>query len=233
MIAGPNASGKTTITGYLRKRNLHLGYYINADDLEAELAQTGNLYFGRYQISVDTSEIISFFTAHPLYQPLSTMYVEVDGNILYAEQPGITGYFAAILADFIRQKLLQARVSFTFETVMSSADKIHLLRTAKEKGYRTYLYYICTDNVQINISRAADRKETGGHNVPEDKIAPRYDRSLDLLIDAIKLSDRAYIFDNSGVRHLFIAEVTGGRTIELKTRKIPGWFTKAVYEKII
>jgi predicted ABC-type ATPase len=232
MIAGPNASGKTTLTRHLRSRGLRFGYYVNADDLEAELSITGNLYFGRYQLTVDTPAFTSFFTAHPLCPPSSTGQIEIDNNILYADQPTVSGYFAAILADFIRQQLLMAGFSFSFETVMSSADKINLLRTAKEKGYRTYLYYICTNDAQINKVRAARRKESGGHHVPEEKITPRYDRSLDLLLDAINVSDRAYLFDNSDTSHILIAEVTGGKTIELKTHEIPEWFTKAVYEKI-
>jgi len=232
MIAGPNASGKTTLTRHLIALGLKLGHYINADDLEAELALTGNLDFSRYQITVDGSKFNAFFKNHPLCPSTFIMPVEVDRNILYSEQRNITGYFAAILADFIRQQLLKAGLSFTFETVMSSIDKINFLRTAREKGYRTYLYYICTDDVQINIDRAANREKSGGHTVPEEKISPRYDRSLDLLLDAIKLSDRSYLFDNSDTKHTFIAEVTRGKTIELKIQKIPDWFMKAVYKKI-
>jgi predicted ABC-type ATPase len=78
----------------------------------------------------------------------------------------------------------------------------------------------------------ANRVTLGGHGVPEDKIEPRYDRSLSLLLEAIKLTDRAYLFDNSGAEHVLIAEVTEGRKIELKTHDIPGWFIKSVYEKI-
>lgn len=142
------------------------------------------------------------------------------------------GYFSAILADFIRQQFLTICRSFTFETVMSSPDKIELLKAAKGTGFRTYLYYISTDDVIINKNRAANREKLGGHSVPPDKIEPRYERSLDLLLDAIKQSDRAYLFDNSGSEHILIAEVTDGKIIELKSRQIPGWFIKAIYEKI-
>ena len=47
-------------------------------------------------------------------------------------------------ADFIRKKLLEYKKSFTFETVMSSYDKIELLKVSKSLGYRNYLYYIST-----------------------------------------------------------------------------------------
>lgn len=106
-------------------------------------------------------------------------------------------YFASVAADFIRQKLIERLKSFTFETVMSFPDKIEVLSKAQSKGYRTYLYYVATENPEINISRVRYRVSRGGHSVPEDKIVSRYKRSLDLLKQAIKFTHRAYIFDNS------------------------------------
>ena len=42
------------------------------------------------------------------------------------------------------------------------------------------------------------RKSIGDLFWPEDKIVSRYHRSLGLLMEAIRHTDRAYIFDNSG-----------------------------------
>ena len=75
-------------------------------------------------------------------------------------------------------------MSFTYETVMSHISKVELLNYAKLKGFRTYLYYIATDDPEINISRVKNRVNLGGHNVPENLIIDRYHRSLDLLINA-------------------------------------------------
>lgn len=75
----------------------------------------------------------------------------------------------------------------------------------------------------------ADKKITF-HNVPKDKIISRYKRSLENLFDAIKLTDRAYIFDNSGLEHLWICEITNGEDFEMKQDVIPGWFYSAVIE---
>jgi predicted ABC-type ATPase len=75
----------------------------------------------------------------------------------------------------------------------------------------------------------------GGHSVPEDRIAPRYHRSLELLMKAIRHTNRAYIFDNStdnaDREHAWLAEITDGRTLELKTDRIPAWFKRAVLDK--
>src|ERR1700692_325435 len=37
MVAGPNASGKTTLTRWLRERRVEFGEYINPDDIAREL----------------------------------------------------------------------------------------------------------------------------------------------------------------------------------------------------
>jgi predicted ABC-type ATPase len=72
----------------------------------------------------------------------------------------------------------------------------------------------------------------GGHPVPEQKVIERYHRSLDLLSVAIKNSHRAYIFDNSGEEKTWIAEITEGSKIEIKSDTIPIWFQKNVLQKI-
>ena len=72
----------------------------------------------------------------------------------------------------------------------------------------------------------------GEHAVQEDKIVSRYIRSLDLLLDAIKASNSAFLFDNSGRSHELIAEVTEGNIIDLKADTVPGWFMDSVINKL-
>jgi predicted ABC-type ATPase len=149
MIAGPNASGKTTLTKFLFTLQFNFGDYINADELEAELNHTGKLDLSRYKIHIDHQQYRSFFVNHPLSSVPFENTTEIKENCLYTNGSAIDGYYAAILADFIRRQLLHYGRSFTFETVMSGIDKITFLKSAKEKGYRNYLYYICTDDDKI------------------------------------------------------------------------------------
>jgi predicted ABC-type ATPase len=67
-----------------------------------------------------------------------------------------------VLADAIRRALLAQGSTFTFETVMSSRDKIDFMREAQALGYRTYLYFVATDDPEINISRVQLRVSQGG-----------------------------------------------------------------------
>jgi len=114
---------------------------------------------------------------------------------------------------------------------MSFPDKIELLRKAQTRGYRTYLYYVATEDPSINISRVRYRVKMGGHSVPEDKIVSRYKRSLDLLMQAVSFTNRAYIFDNSTHEHIWLAEITDGQVLEMKTDQVPAWFKKSLGSK--
>ena len=115
---------------------------------------------------------------------------------------------------------------------MSHESKVQFLQEAQQQGFRTYLYFVATKNPQINISRVQYRVKTGGHDVPQDKIIDRYYRSLDLLIDAISFSHRAYIFDNSTEDDSdFLAEITNGIELEIKVDTVPLWFKQYVLDK--
>lgn len=86
------------------------------------------------------------------------------------------------------------------------------------------LIFFATEDPAINVSRVCHRVKMGGHSVPEDKIISRYKRSLDLLMQAIQYTNRAYIFDNSTHEHIWLAEITDGQTLEIKTDQLPAWF---------
>lgn len=234
VIAGPNGSGKTTLTKDLKENyELNFGYYINADDIERILKHNNKISFKRYNLKIKEDSYKSFFSNHPLSKFCSNISFTIKRNTLYLHN-GLDSfsYFTAILADFIRHQIVQSQQTFTFETVMSGKDKLLFLQKAKENKYRIYLYFICTDNVLINKDRVADRVEKGGHAVPDDKIEKRYEASLDNLLDVIKLSNRAYLFDNSGTTHRLVAEVTEGKKIIFDQTYTPGWFIQYVTNKI-
>ncbi|MEN5143673.1 MULTISPECIES: zeta toxin family protein [Pseudomonas] len=144
----------------------------------------------------------------------------------------VNSYHAAVIADLIRHQLLERRISFTFETVMSSSEKVRFMEAAQQMGYRTYLYFVATDSPQINILRVANRVDDGGHDVPRDKITQRYARTLSLLPEAISAANRAYIFDNSGDESVFLAEITDGATLEFHQDDMPDWFINAYLSRV-
>jgi len=232
MFAGPNGSGKSTLKSMIP--NELIGIYINPDELEKEIMQDDFLDLKSYGVHTNQEEILHFFNQSTLLEKADllddVMFLSFNDNKLSFCDVLVNSYFAAVCADFIRRKLLEARVSFTFETVMSAPDKIELLQAAQQLGYRTYLYYIATDDVSINQMRVKQRVAIGGHDVPEDKIVSRYHRSLKQLPQAIKASNRAYIFDNSGTEATWVCEITDGRNIEYKQDAVPDWVYQNVTE---
>jgi predicted ABC-type ATPase len=236
MFAGPNGSGKSTIKEVVPD-NL-LGVYLNPDELQKDITRCEYLDVHAFGVETSEEEILPFFTCSTLLSK-AAMTEEAallrfsDGKLSF-HGVAMNAYFASVAADFLRQKLLERGISFSFETVMSSPDKVALLEKAQALGYRTYLYYIATDDPLINVSRVKARVNLGGHPVPEDKIIQRYHRSLDLLIEAVKHANRTYFFDNSreGGEKLWVAEITDERELVIQCGPMPAWFQKAVWEKI-
>jgi predicted ABC-type ATPase len=236
MFAGPNGSGKSTIKSMVPGKLL--GVYLNPDEIQKDIENRDFLNVRDYGVETTHEEILSFFENSSLLQKAEldeeASYLRFTDGKLSFHEVSVNAYFASVAADFLRQKLLELKVSFSFETVMSAPDKVALLQKAQQLGYRTYLYYIATDDPAINLARVKARVNLGGHDVPEDKIVSRYARSLDLLLEAVKHTNRAYLFDNSrhGGDHLWVAEITEGHDLELKCDPMPLWFQKAVWNKI-
>jgi predicted ABC-type ATPase len=102
-------------------------------------------------------------------------------------------------ADFQRDRCLASKTSFSFETVMSHPSKIELMLQAHNEGYDITLYFVCTSDPEINVSRVENRVSSGGHDVPHDRIVARYWRSLELLPKAALAARRTVVFDNSAL----------------------------------
>jgi len=235
MFAGPYGSGKSELKKYLPKSLL--GVYLNPDDLERLARQQRFLDLNAFGVAGTEAEVLPFFRESALLASLSlgdqARQLEFAGGRLEFRNAEINSYFASVLVEFLRQRLMAANATFTLETVMSHPGKAALLKEAQLAEYRTYLNYIATDDPAINVSRVRARVRQGGHDVPEDRIENRYHRSLDLLIEAIRFSSRAFIFDNSGENqsHSWLAEITDGKELEMKTSQVPAWFKRSVLDK--
>ncbi|MFJ4141688.1 zeta toxin family protein [Pseudomonas sp. NPDC089734] len=235
MFGGPNGSGKSTIKEQIPP-NL-IGIYVNADEIEKAAKAAGFLDLSSFGIYATSDELHAFFASHSLLLKFDLQEqacsIALDGQCVDFRAIEMNSYYASVIADFIRHKLLTNKTSFTFETVMSSSDKVEFLRRAQAEGYRTYLYFVATESPDININRVANRVGDGGHNVPQKKIIERYYRSLELLPEAIAASSRAFIFDNSGEQSIFMAEVTEGTTLEFRHDEIPDWFMNAYVDQAL
>ncbi|MGY3451655.1 zeta toxin family protein [Bradyrhizobium sp. USDA 4353] len=103
------------------------------------------------------------------------------------------------IADHHRARCLDARIDFSFETVMSHPSKVEFMVQAVDAGYEVTLYFVCTSDPEINVRRVENRVSLGGHAVPRDRIVARYWRSLNLLCHAALVANRTVLFDNSAL----------------------------------
>ncbi|MEJ7591755.1 MAG: hypothetical protein WKF77_09415 [Planctomycetaceae bacterium] len=237
MIAGPNGSGKSSIIRNLAKERstdgvFWLNHYLNADDVERGLISTG-LDLSQFELEITLSELCDALREgkripndHPFFKS-----AKLEGSILYASKGN--GYLAASIVDFLREELMRRGLSFSYETVMSHRSKVDFLSRARTEGYKTYLYFVCTNFVELNVARVRSRVRAGGHAVPEDKIRERYLRCLELTREAIANSYRAYFFDNSGPEPIWLAEFDPDGRCELKIEpdELPQWFRTWVWPR--
>ena len=109
----------------------------------------------------------------------------------------VNAYHASFISSYLANKLFETGQSFCFETVMSHESKLDLFHLAKSFKYKTYLYFVFTDNPELNIARVKLRAAAGLHDVDANKVKERYERTFELLPEALKTADEAYIIDNS------------------------------------
>lgn len=129
-----------------------------------------------------------------LLRPANIDYINADEIKKYLKCDDME---AAKLAERQREDHLANMQEFCFETVLSTDRNLKLLQRAKEKGYFVRCYYVLTVDPMINVQRVKSRVQSGGHDVPEEKIVARYDRALDLVKDVVAVSNICHIYDNS------------------------------------
>jgi predicted ABC-type ATPase len=124
----------------------------------------------------------------------------VNADVL-ASELGVDAYRAAEMAGALREKLLEQQESFVFETVFSDpvGDKIRFLQRAAGAGYNVILCFIGISDPAMSEERVAMRVTQGGHDVPAEKLATRFPRTLENLRKSIRTLPHVFVFDNSAL----------------------------------
>lgn len=235
MVAGPNGSGKTTLWRWLAHAYAVNFYtFINADDMFAEATARG---FLRAPLPIDGASLDRFVagSGYPdeVQRPFRDGRIALSGDCFrFVDGKTATTYTVSLLANFFQSRMIEAGTSFSQETVFSHPGKVEALKKAQTRGFRTYLYFVATDNPAVNVGRVRQRAKAGGHDVPVGKIVDRYHRSLGQIASALPWVSRAYFFDNSGSTMRFLAEYGEGADLRLAVplETVPGWFRSFVLE---
>jgi predicted ABC-type ATPase len=241
VFAGPNGSGKSTLYNYLTQINaFHSYYHINPDMIAKDLNVSLNL--DNWPIDFSYKELTRFLKESPFQ---SKVNFDLSDALIYQERRislkdpsfGNNTYLSAVIANFLRIKMLKSDSSFSFESVFSHESKIQELKSAKKAHFKIYLYFITTSDPLINLQRVKNRVENGGHDVPSDKIHARYFNTMNNLYQAFKLADRAYLFDNSKEKVSgsfgFFAEKNENQLYLSEPDSVPQWFGKYIMETFV
>lgn len=125
----------------------------------------------------------------------------INADIIQRDELGdaspAAAYRAAEMAEARRSELISAGRSFVTETVFSHPSKLDIIQQARLAGYLIIVMHVGVDSADLSVARVRERVGEGGHDVPEDKIRARFDRSAPLIRQAVLLADRGMVFDNS------------------------------------
>ncbi len=117
---------------------------------------------------------------------------------------------AAQIAEDLRNKLIDEKKSFTFETMLSTERNLFQLKRAKSEGFFIQCIYVLTADPAINISRVAVRTLFGEYYVPDKKVVERYEKSLNLIPRMLNICDVCSIYDNSSIPFLIFKKRSNG-----------------------
>ena len=240
VFAGPNGSGKSTLFDSFSKK-YNAGVFLNADLLENELSTKGFIDLSEFNLNLTQENLDEFLKTERATSLIKKSVddnhkidISLKENIIVDLEKETHSYEGALISSFLRHHLQEKKIDFCFETVMSHPSKIEEIKEAKQKGYKTYLYFICIDDPEVNVSRVENRVEKGGHNVAPDKISSRYYNTLNNLMQMIENVDKCYLFDNSSEEFKLIAKITQNQLlIEVEPTDLPNWFIEYVLKYYI
>lgn len=146
---------------------------------------------------------------------------------LFSAETGIDSFEAARILDATRERMIEDRLGFITETVFSDpyGAKLDMLRTAIDAGYEVTLIYIGIANAELSALRVDQRLASGGHDVPRERIASRFERSLRNLAKAIDLVPTVHLYDNSSAEQPYrlVATFHAGALTSRMRGRVPRW----------
>lgn len=88
-------------------------------------------------------------------------------------------------------------VSFAVETTLRTDAAIRQAEAANAAGFSTFLFFLGTEDVRLNIDRIATRGWMGGHSSPEADIRAIFEASMANLPRAVAVFSHVDCFDTS------------------------------------
>ncbi|MCE2966455.1 MAG: zeta toxin family protein [Phycisphaerales bacterium] len=118
-------------------------------------------------------------------------------------------------------ELATQRVSFAFESTLSSRTFAPWLRGRIADGYRVHIVYVMLRSPRLAVQRVSQRVTLGGHDVPADIVKRRFWRSAaNFMALYAPLADTWGVFDNSNHSHVRVAQLTPEGSLVVERRAL-------------
>ena len=85
--------------------------------------------------------------------------------------------------------LIAGGQTFSRETTLSGSEILRTMQAAKDAGFTVNLFVVGVDSLQTSQRRVEQRVKEGGHGIPEQVQARRFDRSFDNAVRAARIAD--------------------------------------------
>src|ERR1700722_2151283 len=126
-------------------------------------------------------------------------FINID-LIVLRELGGYTAENLARAEQIARERmkvLLQERKDFMIESNLSKSADYDWIALMRKNGYETVLFFLGTNDVEINKNRVRARVLEGGHAVADPIIEQRYQMGLSYLKARVLDFSNATLFDVS------------------------------------
>jgi len=115
--------------------------------------------------------------------------------------PDISLTLANAHAWQIGKSLLEQAIAggrdYRFETTLGGRTIAQLLEKAARSGHRLRIWFCGLASPDLHLRRVQSRVAHGGHDIPEDKIRERWNRSRENLVRLLPLINHLRVYDNS------------------------------------
>ena len=95
------------------------------------------------------------------------------------------------------ERAIAERLDFAFETTLGGHTISTRLHDALAAGIEVRMWFVGLSSPELHMARVRARVARGGHDIPEEKIRERYDRSRINLIELMPRLTELRVFDNS------------------------------------
>ena len=155
-------------------------------------------------------------------------FINID--VLAREAGGYTEENFAKAEMIYREKLtalLQSEADFMIESNLARSSDYEWIEKIIKRDYEVILFFLCTDDVNININRITRRVKEGGHNIPPEIVIHRYKMVLSYLKTKLWLFKEIYFIDNSADEAIECGFIKDRELTELIAAK-PKWFDEVL-----